>query len=325
VIRPNALGKFPDLLIASAKSPAMLIYLDNALSKSKAPNENYARELMELHTLSVDGGYTQADVHEVARALTGWTVSGLRAQNPGTFLFNSQIHDDGAKLILGHSFPAGKGIQDGEQLMTMLAESPSTARFICTKLVRRFVADDPPAALVASASSAFTLTRGDITSVMSVILHSSEFKASLGSKIKRPFEFIASALRASGADFNPGPPTLDILRHMGQPLFGWESPNGFPDAAPAWITTNGVLSRWNYPLALAFNALSDTHLDPSQLVQASASTGGGLDALCLRLLGEPLPASQRQVILDFAGNASFETIAPALLALVLSAPIFFYR
>ncbi len=325
VVRPHALGKFRDLLSASAHSPAMLVYLDNALSNRQAPNENYARELMELHTLGVDGGYTQGDVHEVARALTGWTVAGPRSQNPGTFLFNAGNHDDGAKLILGRSFPAGQGIQDGEQLLDLLAAAPATAQFICGKLVRRFVDDNPPPALVASAAGAFTKTGGDLTQVMSVILHSSEFKTSLGSKIKRPFEFVASALRASGANFDPDLPSLGVLKRMGQPLFGWETPNGFPDSAAAWITTTGVLSRWNYALALAFNTFKDTHLEPASLIPVPANNADGIDALSLRLLGEALPGAERQIILDFAGNARFETIVPALTALILSTPAFFYR
>ena len=325
VIRPNALGKFSDLLSASAHSPAMLIYLDNALSNRRAPNENYARELMELHTLGVDGGYTQEDVHEVARALTGWTVSGARSQEAGAFLFDAKSHDDGTKMILGHSFPAGQGIKDGEQLLDMLASSPATAQFICRKLVQRFVSDAPPVALVASAAAAFSKTGGDIPAVMSVILHSAEFKASLGSKIKRPFEFIASTLRASGAAFQPDLPSLGILRNMGQPLFGWESPNGFPDAAPAWITTTGVLNRWNYALAIAFNTLKDTHLDPSTWITEPANIPEGIDALSKRLLGETLPEAERNIILSFAGNSPFSALAPALVALILSTPDFCYR
>ena len=163
------------------------------------------------------------------------------------------------------------------------------------------------------------------SNAMSVILHSSEFKTSLGSKIKRPFEFVASALRASGANFDPDLPSLGVLKRMGQPLFGWETPNGFPDSAAAWITTTGVLSRWNYALALAFNTFKDTHLEPASLIPVPANNADGIDALSLRLLGEALPGAERQIILDFAGNARFETIVPALTALILSTPAFFYR
>ena len=325
VIRPNALGSFPALLSASAHSPAMLIYLDNALSNKSAPNENYARELMELHTVSVDAGYTQGDVHEVARALTGWTISGARTQNPGSFLFDAKTHDDGAKMILGVNFPASQGIKDGEQLLSILGSAPSTAQFISRKLVQRFVADDPPASLVASAAATFSKTGGHITKVMGVILHSPEFKTSLGLKIKRPFEFIVSAIRASGAAFKPDLPTMGMLDLMGQPPFGWESPNGFPDAAGAWITTNGVLSRWNYALAMASNALKDTQVDASMLVPGPANNADGIDALSIRLLGERLPDLERQIIVDFAGNSPFNTQAPALMALILATSDFFYR
>ncbi len=330
VIRPHALGSFAGLLSASAHSPAMLIYLDNALSNKTNPNENYGRELLELHTISVNGGYTQTDVREAARALTGWTVYGPKGLQPGTFYFNPRIHDDGEKTILGQHFPAGQGIRDGEQLLAMLAGRPSTAAFIAAKLVQRFVSDVPPASLVAKAADAFTKTGGNIARVMSAILHSDEFKAALsqatpGSKFKRPFEFMVSALRVTGAEVQPGMPSVFVLRQFGQAPFRWESPNGYPDSSGAWITTSGMLRRWNYALALAFNALKDTHVDLAGLVPKPATTAAGIDALGLRLLGEPLPAAERQVILDFAGNGDFEELLPALAALILSTTSFQYR
>jgi len=325
VIRPNALGNFSDLLSASAHSPGMLIFLDNALSKKSNPNENYGRELLELHTLSVNGGYTQADVHDAARALTGWTIYGPKAAQPGTFFFNPKIHDDGIKTILGQHFPTGQGIKDGEQLLTMLAGHPSTAAFISTKLVRRFVNDNPPASLVLKATDAFTKTGGDIAKVMSTILHSDEFKASLGQKIKRPFEYVVSALRSVGANIKPGQPSLGVLTLFGQKPFYWQSPNGYPDSAEAWITTSGVLNRWNYALALSFNAINDTQVDLANLVPVSTSVAAGIDALGLRLLGEPLPNPERQILLDFAGNGDFVNLLPALTALILCTINFQYR
>jgi hypothetical protein len=325
VIRPNALGKFADLLSASAHSPAMLVYLDNALSNKAAPNENYGRELLELHTLSVNGGYTQNDVHETARALTGWTVYGPAKPQPGIFYFNPKIHDDGPKTILGQNFPAGQGIKDGEQLLAMLAAHPSTAGFISTKLARRFVSDNPPAALIAKATDTFTRTSGDITKVMSTILHSDEFKASLGQKIKRPFEFVTSALRVMGADIQPDLAAVRVLLQLGQAPFFWESPNGFPDTADTWVTTSGVLNRWNYALALSSNAFKNTRVDLSRLVPTPTSNAEGIDALSLRLLGEPLPANERQILLNFAGNTDFEQILPALAALILCTVSFQYR
>jgi uncharacterized protein (DUF1800 family) len=325
VIRPRALGKFSDLLSASAHSPAMLVYLDNALSNKTAPNENYGRELLELHTISVDGGYTQTDVHEAARALTGWTVYGPKGKDPGTFVFNPRIHDDGDKTILGVHFPAGQGMKDGEQLLSLLAEHPSTAGFLSAKLARRFVADDPPAALLARATTTFTQTGGDIAKVLGTILHSDEFKASLLQKVKRPLEYVVSALRVTGADVRPDLPTVNALRGLGQQPFGWQSPNGYPDSAGAWVSTNGVLRRWNYALALAFNALKDTHIDYAGLLPAPSSTAAGIDALALRLLGEPLPPNERQILLDFAGTGDFEKLAPALTALILCTVDFQYR
>jgi uncharacterized protein (DUF1800 family) len=325
VIRPNALGKFSDLLSASAHSPAMLIFLDNALSRNTNPNENYGRELLELHTLSVNGGYTQTDVHDAARALTGWTIYGPNTAQPGNFFFNPKFHDDGEKTILGQNFPAGQGIKDGEQLLSMLSAHPSTAGFISTKLVRRFVSDNPPASLVAKATDAFTKTGGDIAKVMSTILHSDEFKASLGQKIKRPFEYVVSALRVLGADIKPDLYTVFVLRQFGQEPFYWQSPNGYPDSADAWVTTSGVLTRWNYALALSFNAIKDTQVNLSNLVPAPTSLANGIDALGLRLLGEPMPGPERQILLDFAGNGDFGSLLPALTALTLSTIGFQYR
>jgi hypothetical protein len=325
VIRPNALGKFADLLSASAHSPAMLIYLDNALSSKGNPNENYGRELLELHTLSVTGGYTQNDVHDTARALTGWTIYGPLGLQPGTFYFNPKIHDDGQKTILGQNFPAGQGIKDGEQLLAMLAGHPSTASFIATKLVRRFVSDNPPASLIAKATTTFNSTGGDIAKVLSTILHSDEFKASLGQKVKRPFEYVAPALRVMGANIQPDALSVYVLQQLGQAPFSWESPNGFPDAAGAWINTSGLLHRWNYALAVAFNALKDTSVDLSKLVSNPTSMAAGIDALSLRLLGEKLPANERQIILDFAVNGNFEQLLPALATLILCTISFQYR
>ncbi|MDH5508602.1 MAG: DUF1800 domain-containing protein, partial [Anaerolineae bacterium] len=231
VIRQHAMGSFGDLLSASAKSPAMLTYLDNAASTKDRPNENYARELLELHTLGVDGGYTHFDLQEVARAFTGWSTGSPRfnRRRIGDFIYRPELHDDGPKTILGRQLPAGQGISDGEQILDILVEHPSTAEFIAAKLARRFVADVPPAPLVASAAAAFTQSRGDIAKVMGVILHSSEFKDSLGQKLKRPLEVFVSALRLTNADFSADR-RLDVsMVQMGQPLFRWPTPDGYPD------------------------------------------------------------------------------------------------
>src|SRR4051812_9131210 len=186
-IRPHALGKFHDLLLATAKSPAMLVYLDNRLSSSiRGINENYARELLELHTLGVDGGYTQHDVIEVARALTGWTIQ--RKPDLTVFAFRRDQHDTGTKTVLGHTLPAGRGIEDGEEVLDILARHPSTARYIALKLARRLVSDEPPPALVNRAAETFVRTDGDIAKVVRTIVTSPEFfsRAAFRAKVKTP-------------------------------------------------------------------------------------------------------------------------------------------
>src|SRR5689334_6451734 len=284
-IRPNTLGKFSDLLRATAESPAMLFYLDNAQSVSpNAPqqqprplgplanlrmsnnpqqqrpqqqqqrrgiNENYARELMELHTLGVDGGYTQKDVQEVARCFTGWTIFQPRGgaaaanammgeagrRNAGTFFFNARVHDDGEKTVLGHKIPAGGGIKDGLMVLDILAHHPSTAKFVATKLVRHFVSDTPPPGLVDRVAATFTKSDGDIRETLKAIFFSKEFNSAEAYrvKIKRPFELVISAIRSLGADTNGGPGTHQWIARMGEPLYGFQTPNGYSDAAENWV------------------------------------------------------------------------------------------
>ena len=232
-IRPHALGKFRDLLLATAQSPAMLFYLDNWLSVSpngavarlaanarrRGINENYAREIMELHTLGVDGGYTQQDVREVARCFTGWTL--VRPRGDAEFRFEPRLHDQGAKTVLGTRLVAGGGMDDGTKVIDLLARHPSTARFIATKLSRRFVADDPPASLVSRAAEAFRRSDGDIRTVIRSIVESPEFYSpeAYRAKVKKPLEYVASALRVTGADTKVTPQLLRYLGRMGEPLF----------------------------------------------------------------------------------------------------------
>ena len=250
-IRPHVLGKFRDLLEATAKSPAMLFYLDNWMSADpnangrKGLNENYGRELMELHTLGVDGGYTQKDVTEVARAFTGWTI-----QNPrqgGGFIFNPRLHDAGEKLVLGHRIKTGGDISDGEQVLDILAKHPSTARFIATKLARRFVGDAPPASLVDRAAARFRDTNGDLREVMRTILTSPEFLASdaYRAKVKTPLEFVMSAVRATGADVQDASLLLRTMQQLGMPLYQCQPPTGYKDTADAWINTGALVARMN--------------------------------------------------------------------------------
>ncbi len=272
-IRPHVLGRFRDLLGATARSPAMLFYLDNwqsatAEAEMKNPrrgrptqatgtaqrprglNENYARELMELHTLGVDGGYTQHDVEEVARAFTGWTISTPR--QGGSFRFDRRMHDDGSKTVLGHHIRAGGEESDGEQVLDILAAHPATARFIATKLARRFVADDPPTALVDRAAATFAATRGDIRAVVRTIVTAPEFfaPAAYRAKVKTPFDFVASAIRASGFDANNAQPLVRATREMGMPLYYCQPPTGYTDRADAWVNTGALLNRMNFAVAL---------------------------------------------------------------------------
>jgi uncharacterized protein (DUF1800 family) len=265
VIRPNVLGKFRDLLEATAKSPAMLFYLDNWESRANPQqrgkvnravgglNENYGRELMELHTLGVDGGYTQRDVTEVARCFTGWTIE--RPNDGGPFKFNPQMHDQGEKTVLGVKIPAGGGIQDGEKVLDILAHHPSTAHFISRKLAMRFVADDPPPALVERMAQTFLKTGGDLRAVMTTMLESKEFWSvgAYQSKLKSPFEMVVSAVRALNGDVDFASNLVNQVGQMGEPLFRKQEPTGYSNSGKEWLNSAGLLARMNFALNLADN------------------------------------------------------------------------
>ena len=268
-IRPRALGKFRDLLLATAQSPAMLFYLDNWLSVSptapaaRAPanvrrrgiNENYAREIMELHTLGVDGGYSQQDVHEIARCFTGWTLR--RPRGDAEFYFEPRLHDQGAKTVLGTRIPAGGGMDDGIQVIELLARHPATEKFIATKLARRFVADDPPPSLVNRAAQAFRRSDGDIRIVLQTILEAPEFFSpdAYRAKVKKPLEYVASALRITEAETRVTPQLLRYLGRMGEPLFLAQPPTGYPDVGASWISPDMLLTRMNFAADLVANRL----------------------------------------------------------------------
>lgn len=258
VIRKHALGSFRDLIRASATSPAMLVYLDGKTNKVRRgttdqPNENYARELMELHTLGVHGGYTQEDVYEAARCLSGWTFDAKRvfALNQGESYFRADWHDDGAKQVLGHRIPAGGGPRDLDKLVAIVCEHPATAQHIALKLCRRFVSPTSPASLLKRVADEFTRTQGDIRSLLRVILKSDEFLASQGQLLKRPFKFMVSALRALAADTQAEKTILEPLQRMGHGLFQYPTPDGYPDDELPWMGT--LMWRWNFALALAAN------------------------------------------------------------------------
>ena len=270
-IRPRVLGKFRDLLGATAHSPAMLFYLDNWMSADpgvnarRGLNENYARELMELHTLGVDGGYTQRDVTEVARAFTGWTIQNRRQPGVetgveagvegGGFFFNPRIHDSGEKVVLGHVINPGGGESDGEQVLDILAKHPSTAHFIATKLARHFVGDTPPRALVERVAARFRQTDGDLREAMRTILTSPEFLSADArrAKVKTPFEFVASALRTTGTEVADATMFVRALQQLGEPLYMCQPPTGYKDTADAWVNTGALVSRMNFALRLAKN------------------------------------------------------------------------
>ena len=283
-IRPYALGRFRDLVSATARHPAMLFYLDNWLStradrvvmqgpnagRRMGLNENYARELMELHTLGVDGGYTQQDVVEVARCFTGWTID--RPQQGGGFLFRPPAHDRGAKRVLGQTIPAGGGLQDGERVIDILVRHPSTARFIATKLARRLVSDDPPAVLVERAAVTFQRTDGDIRAVLTTIVTAPEFWSAEAyrAKIKTPLEVVASAVRALDGRIAPagGPETpgggVALAREvgrLGEPLYEAQPPTGYPERAESWVNTGALLGRMNFALGLAHNRFGGARVD----------------------------------------------------------------
>jgi uncharacterized protein (DUF1800 family) len=341
-IRPNTLGKFYDLLLATAQSPAMLFYLDNFQSVSpnanagrgrlgqqrpqrgglldllmggggvrrnparqqgaegaNAPNpnqqavqqqqrakrginENYARELMELHTLGVDGGYTQKDVQEVARCFTGWTIynprgagaaMGMNDDRAGQFYFNPRLHDDGEKIVLGHKIPAGGGMKDGMMVLDILAHQPATAKFIATKLARRFVADNPSPALIERVAAAFTKSDGDIRETLRAIFTSPEFNSTEAyrAKIKRPFELAISAIRTLGGETNGAPAIHQWIAKMGQPLYGYQTPNGYSDMAENWVNTGSLLERLNFGLALASNRIPGTRVDLTRFTGDAAA------------------------------------------------------
>ncbi len=420
VIRPHALGKFRDLLNASATSAAMMLYLDNAQSVAPPPparparqitfeqlqnmaarglpqpvqmmkritaaaeaekvapekiferfqmgarpaarpgqklglNENYARELMELHTLGVDGGYTQKDVTEVARCLTGWGIKGGRYT--GEFEYHPKLHDMTAKTVLGVTIPPGGGMEDGQKVLEMLASHPSTMKFISTKLCKRFVCDVPPAALVDKCVATWKSTDGDIREILKTIFSSHEFlsQGAFHSKIKSPYEYVVSAVRAAGASVLtqpplPARPALAALRPanfqinvfaqngagqanprllsgniglLGQPLFNFGFPTGYPEESSKWVSTGALIGRINFALSFTAGKLADVDLTNSVLKTAEIATMNAdkqVDTIARDLLGEPVSAKTRATIVREIGT---DTADPRKIAsLILGSPEF---
>jgi uncharacterized protein (DUF1800 family) len=321
-IRPNSLGDFSELLGATARHPAMLLYLDNAQSAAPAEavttmeeeierrprrglNENYARELLELHTLGVDGGYTQEDVIAVARAFTGWTLmppgprrreaeeklrqarraGGLGFVTDGELLFRADQHDADEKVVLGRKLPAGRGIEDGEEVLDLLARHPATARHIAQKLAVRFVSDTPPPALVDRLAGVFQTTGGDTRAMLRTLAASPDFwsRKAVGAKIKSPFELAVSALRVTGGRIEDPRDLLGWIARMGQPLYAYQAPTGFPDRGDAWVNTGSLLHRMNFGLQLA------------------AGRVGGIEMDLKTLNGGREPASRDEALQAYAG------------------------
>lgn len=266
--------------------------------RARGLNENYARELMELHTLGVDGGYTQKDVIEVARALTGWSID----PRQGTFVFRPQMHDAGEKIVLGHKLPAGRGIEDGEQVLDILAREPATAHFITTKLVRHFVSDSTPPALVNRCAAVFTQTDGDIRETMRCIVTSPEFfsRSAYRAKVKTPFEVVASGLRAMNAQPDTTPRSAQLVARLGQPIFGRQTPDGWPDRGDAWMNTGAILNRINFGLALAAGRLPGASLNkwPYSATLRDASRPAQVDAVVTSILGGHVSQDTRSILLS---------------------------
>ncbi len=288
-IRPFALSRFSDLLFANARSPAMLFYLDNFTNTQFGPNENYARELMELHTLGVDGGYTENDVIEVARCFTGWTID---PRTEEVFAFSEEDHDVGAKTVLGVEIPAGGGIEDGEQVLDLLLAESATARFLASKLCRRFISDQPPESVVNSVAQAFESSDGDIPTVLRAVFLSDEFMASENQKFRRPAELVGSMVRSlqptDGSNFFSV--IFRQLDSLGQIPFFAADPTGYPDQQGDWLNTNALLSRWNLGFSVAFG-------------EVPAST---------RVNADDIPEGERvPVMADFFALNMLDLIGPA--------------
>jgi uncharacterized protein (DUF1800 family) len=331
-IRPHVLGHFRELLESTASSPAMLFYLDNwqsvAATQARRPmgarpqrglNENYARELMELHTLGVDGGYTQKDIIEVARCFTGWTIR--NPQQGGSFQYNDRVHDKGEKIVLGVRIPAGGGKDDGEKVLDILAKHPSTARFVSKELAQRFVADDPPPALIESMAKTFLATGGDIREVMKTMLLSKEF-LSVGAyhaKVKTPFEMIASALRATGAEVDNARPLAQQIGQLGEPLYRKVEPTGYSSANAEWVSSASLLGRMNFAIALAQNKVPGVKVDASRFLEDPSRAARQM------LFADATPQTKEAIVKALADQKSKDPKAgsPAMVAgLVLGSPDF---
>ena len=353
-LRPHLFGSFRALLGAVAHDPAMLFYLDNwtstregfdmaALRPAGAPlpkklaavgklglNENYARELLELHTLGVDGGYTQADVREVARCFTGWGIE--KPRQVGTFAFHPRAHDPGEKHVLGRTIPAGGGMEDGEHILDLLAAHPATAHFLARKLAQKFIADEPPPALVERLAQTYLASHGDLTAVYLALFQSPEFWSdqAFNGKTKTPLEFAVSAVRALGGITYGDAPLIKALDGMGEPLYRAQPPTGWPEVAAPWVNAGALVTRINFALALTAGRIPGTEVSLPPGVHAS-SPGAELDALARAVLHQQLSETTRATLLRAVGHGENDVMPdgetrpmdPAMVAgLLLGSPEF---
>ncbi|MCY3001171.1 MAG: DUF1800 domain-containing protein [Planctomycetota bacterium] len=309
-LRPHAFGRLRELLGAVLLHPAMLWYLDGRLNRADlgTPNENYARELLELHTLGLGGGYTQRDVQALARALSGWTSRGLGESRKSKVSFDASRHDAGAKDALGFELEAGLGAEEVERVLDIVCAHPSTAHHVARKLCVRFVADDPPAELVLRVAASLRASDGDIAAALRTLLHSSEFREARGLKLKRPLHFVASALRACDARCEPDDALLERLERLGHAPYSWPTPDGYPDNAAHWRA--GLLGRWRFAEEFAQGRLSSARIDAAAL----CTRAGGRERLARACLGRAASDAELQVFA--AGDDA------AALAAMLSSPGF---
>jgi len=319
VIRANAMGKFPALLKATSESGAMLVYLDQNRSRTPTPNQNYAREIMELHTLGVDRGYTQTDVAELSRILTGWTTTG-----PGTFSFNTVFHDRGAKTFLGKAFPAMANTatvamqkSEGDEAIQMLVDHPNTANHISLKMARWLLAYDPPQSVVDATAATYKATGGDIPSMIRTILSAKNLTVS-PAKYKRPFHLAASALRGLGAQVANVRSVRQRADQMGQPMFYWEQPNGYPDRIEWW--SGLVLGRWSFMADVANrNTAAQTRID-SMLFRSPDNADGVVAQINARVFGGEMTTTFKSQLLTYLKAGTYtdarvrETLSLALSA-----------
>lgn len=337
-IRPNALGKFSDLLLATAQHPAMLIYLDNAQSSAEGSakrgknkvkhggiTENYARELLELHTLGVDAGYTQEDVIGVARILTGWSIERAGAAGPG-FLFKSKAHDRGEKLVLGQIYPAGRGLEEGQELLRRLANDPRTARHLARKLCARLVADTPPESCIQAGSQAFLESGGEIRKLVRAIVSSAEFSVESNrfGEMKSPLEFMVSAIRVLDGKIEGDARRLaKMAEQLGEPLLMQAVPTGYPETAKQWASATGALSRMNYSIQLASGRVPGVDVDLERLfpnaeaealvnevnrvILSGAAAPATLEAIAEQVRQTPKEGERRQVAVALVlGSPDFQ-------------------